>query len=85
MRPWEHLVRDVQALRLIDVEPVRRLALEIAATEELEQRELTERTGALAEEWPDEEAIGAISDDLLLPDGVTDRLDALKRRSRPGD
>jgi hypothetical protein len=80
MRPWEHLVRDVQSRRLIDVAAVRRLALEMAATEELEQRELTERTEVLAEEWPEEEVIGAISDDLLLPDGVRERLDELRRK-----
>jgi hypothetical protein len=78
-------VRDVQAARLIDAAPVRRLALEMAATEELEQRELTERTEVLVVEWPEEEDIGAISDDLLLPDGVTDRLDVLRRRSRRGE
>jgi hypothetical protein len=85
MRPWEHLVRDVQAARLFEVEATRRLALEIAATEELEQQELTERTEVLAEAWSEEEEIGAISDDLLLPDEVNDRLEVLKRRSRPGD
>jgi hypothetical protein len=39
----------------------------------------------LAEAWSEEEEIGAISDDLLLPDEVNDRLEVLKRRSRPGD
>ena len=59
---------------------MRRLALEMAVTEELEQQQLTERSVTLAEEWRDEEEIGAISDDLLLPDDVRKRLDELRRK-----
>jgi hypothetical protein len=60
--------------------PQDRLALEMAVTEEVEQRALTERSETLAEEWRDEEEIGAIADDLLLPDGVRTRLDELRRK-----
>jgi hypothetical protein len=30
--------------------------------------------------WRDEEEIGAIADDLLLPDGVRKRLDELRKK-----
>ena len=84
-RPWEIISLGMSTVWLASAHSEDRLALEMAVTEEVEQRQLTERTETLAEEWHDEEEIGAISDDLLLPDGVKDRLDALRQRSRPGD
>jgi len=80
LRPWEIISLGMSNLWLASARPEDRLALEIAVTEEIEQRQLTERTEALTEEWRDEEEIGAISDDLLLPDGVRERLDELRRK-----
>jgi hypothetical protein len=77
-RPWEHLVGRDPVLWVLGASPDERLALEMAVTEEVEQRELQARTESLAEEWRDEEEIGAISDDLLLPESVTERLRELK-------
>ena len=80
-RTWQQVVGGAPSLRLARADPEHRLALEMAVTEELEQRELGERTEQLAEEWKDEEEIGAISDDLLLPDGVRRRFAKLRKTS----
>jgi len=79
-RPWEVVALGIPPVWLTNVPPVDRLALEMAVTEEVEQRQLAERTEALSEEWPEEEEVGAISDDLLLPDGVRERLEALRKK-----
>lgn len=79
LRPWE-IVSLGMSVWLASAHPEDRLALEMAVTEELEQRQLTERSEALAEEWRDEEEIGAIADDLLLPDGVRKRFDELRKK-----
>jgi hypothetical protein len=70
----------LSAVWLTSARPEDRLALEMAVTEEVEQRELSARAERLVEEWQDEEEIGAISDDLLLPDDVRERLDQLRRK-----
>ena len=79
LRPWE-IISLGMPVWLASAPPEDRLALEMAVTEELEQRQLTERSEALADEWRDEEEIGAIADDLLLPDGVRKRLDELRKK-----
>ena len=79
LRPWE-IISLGMPVWLASAPPEDRLALEMAVTEELEQRQLADRSAILAEEWHDEEEIGAISDDLLLPDGVRKRLDELRRK-----
>jgi hypothetical protein len=83
-RPWEQLVCDEPSHWLLDADPEFRLALEMTVTEEVEQRELDARGDALADVWRDEEEVGAISDDLLLPGDVRKRLDALKARGDGG-
>ncbi|HEX7978516.1 MAG TPA: hypothetical protein VF461_07940, partial [Gemmatimonadaceae bacterium] len=79
-RTWEVLARDMPSVWFANAHPQLRLALEMAVTEEIERRQLAERTETLVEEWQDEEEIGAISDDLLLPDGVHERLDELRKK-----
>lgn len=78
-RPWELLLGDAPTVYLTAALPERRVALEMAVTEEVEQRELQARTAQLSEEWVEEEEIGAISDDLLLADDVRERLDQMKK------
>jgi hypothetical protein len=85
LRPWEHLVFSGSVDWLVSSIPERRLALEMAVTEEIEQRELQARAESLAEEWREEEEIGAISDDLLLPEAITERLRVLKEHPRMSD
>jgi hypothetical protein len=80
--PWEHLVYDVPADWIASSIPEYRLALEMAVTEEVEQVELRARAEALTEEWREEEEVGAISDDLLLPESITERLRAMREGRR---
>jgi hypothetical protein len=80
-RAWEHLAYDVPVHAVSTALPEYRLALEIAVTEEMEQAALESRAEALTEEWRDEEEVGAISDDLLLPDSVVERLRLLRKKS----
>jgi hypothetical protein len=79
-RAWEVISLGMPTAWLTRARPEDRLALEMAVTEEVEQRQIAERTEVLAEEWQEEEEIGAISDDLLLPDGVRERLDEMKKK-----
>ena len=49
-----------------------KLALEMALHEEQERRALEGELWLLERAWKDAEEIAAISDDLLLPEGVED-------------
>jgi hypothetical protein len=60
------------AKRLDEIEPQRRLALEMAAHEEAERRALEGELHVLEAAWRDAEEIAAISDDMFLPQSVTD-------------
>lgn len=68
-RPWGHHMgwpfRERTALRAAD--PVLRLAVEIAANEEVERRALEGELQLLEREWREAEELAAISDDLLIP------------------
>lgn len=70
---------DTGALRFLP-QPVR-LALEMSAHEEQEQRALQGELVELARAWRDAEEIAAIADNLLLPDSIHARLAALRNRS----
>jgi hypothetical protein len=78
-RPWELLLGDARTLVIAAARPERRIALEMAVTEEVERRALHTRARQLGEEWVDEETIGGISDDLLVADDVRKRLDQMRR------
>ncbi|HEX5581092.1 MAG TPA: hypothetical protein VFX39_05900, partial [Gemmatimonadaceae bacterium] len=80
LRPWEWLGARVAGMSLRFAAPERRLALEMAVTEERERLEMRTRAEALAEEWHEEEEVGRIADDLLLPDAVAGRLRTLRTR-----
>ena len=62
-----------------------RLALEMAAHEESERRALDGELALLEEAWRDAEEVAAIADDMFLPEGTADRLEALRGRARNGE
>ena len=78
-RPWERLAESCSFHPLTTVPPVRRLALEMAIMEEVEQRELARYAKTVGEAWNDEEEIAAIADDLLVPPTVSERLARLQK------
>ena len=78
-RPWERLAESCLYHPLTNVPPVRRLALEMAIMEEVEQRELARYAKTVGEVWNDEEEIAAIADDLLLAPQVSERLAMLQK------
>jgi hypothetical protein len=57
-----------------------RLALEMAAHEEVERRAFEGELALLEESWREAEEIAAIADDLLVPSETLERLELLKRR-----
>ena len=65
---------------LYALSPVDRLALEMAAHEEQERRALEGELAELERAWREAEEIAEIADDLLLPAGIRQRLDALTSR-----
>lgn len=81
---WERLARYTEGLHLAYTTPERRLALEMAVTEELERLAMREDAEALGDEWRDEEEVGRIADDLLLPEAVSERLRALRGERENG-
>jgi hypothetical protein len=72
----EFFARSMQRIkgaeRLDELEPQRRLALEMAAHEESERRALEGELHVLEAAWKDAEEIAAIADDMFLPQSVTD-------------
>jgi hypothetical protein len=62
-----------------------RLALEMAAHEETERRALDGELALLEEAWRDAEEVAAIADDMFLPEGTADRLEALRSRAPNGE
>ncbi len=81
-RPWERLARQTAGRPLLELAPDVRLALEMAVTEEMEQRTLAGDAVESGKQWADEEEIGAIADDLLVPDEVRARLGELTERKK---
>jgi hypothetical protein len=62
------------------LEPVHRLALEMALHEQSEQHALDEELASLERDWREAEEIAAIADNLLTPKAVDDALAAAKRK-----
>ena len=79
LRPWERLA--VRHLRqpLLAQDAEQRLALEMAVTEEVEGLQLSRRATVALSEWPEQEEIAAIADDLLIPESIRERLAESKR------
>ena len=87
LREWsaQQTQGDTGALDHLPV-PVR-LAMEMAAHEDVERQALEGELSLLEEAWKDAEEIAAIADDLLLPSDVRSRLARLLsgRRSPPAE
>ncbi|HEX5436570.1 MAG TPA: hypothetical protein VFW98_05405 [Gemmatimonadaceae bacterium] len=64
-----------------DFPAVVRLALEMSLHEEVERRALQGELAELEQAWREAEEIAAISDDLLVPTWVTDRLVGFRREA----
>ena len=59
------------------------LGVEMAVNEENERRSLEDELSVLEAAWKEAEEIAAISDHLLLPRGVEDKLDSLRKNLHP--
>ena len=66
---------------LFGLDPVNRLALEMALHEDAERAALEGELGELERAWREAEEIAGIADDLLVPEGITGALDKLRRKS----
>lgn len=69
-RPWEIIARSSPTRVLEAMTPERRLALEMAVTEDLERLAMRALAADAVDDWRAADEIGQIADDLLLPEGV---------------
>jgi hypothetical protein len=69
------VMQDLPDHGLFGLSPVQRLAFEMALHEEGERRAMEGELEELERAWREAEEIAAISDDLLLPAGVQQKLD----------
>ena len=72
-------MQDLPDHGLFALSPVQRLAFEMALHEEAERRAMEGELGELERAWREAEEIAAISDDLLLPAGVEQKLDRFRQ------
>lgn len=78
-RNYDWLREPVDHGALPRLDPVQRLALEMAVHEETERRALEGELAALEAAWREAEEIAGIADRLALPEGVEERLEQIKR------
>jgi hypothetical protein len=64
--------------RISTAHPVIQLALEMVVNEETERRALGGELSLLEREWREAEELAVIADDLLLPEGIRERIRRLK-------
>ena len=82
---WQGGFRGAQwSTGLFGLDPVQRLALEMALHEDAERAALEGELGELERAWQEAEEIAGISDNLLLPDSLTGALDKLRRKPERG-
>ncbi len=81
--PWEWIAKHGPHGLIYAMPLKHRLALEMAVTEHLEQNTMAAQAVALEDPWRDAETIGAIADNLLVPQFITDWL-ARRRMRRLG-
>lgn len=68
---WRRLAREARGgLVLKDLRLPEQLALEMAIREELERQDMEREAAAARPEWTAADAVGRISDDLLLPERI---------------
>jgi hypothetical protein len=74
--PWQRLamVHWPHDDRIASMEPIARLAFEMAVTEELERRALAGEAAGLEGQWREAEEVASIADSLFLPTFVTEWL-----------
>ena len=77
------LMRDMPDYGLFGLTPVQRLAFEMALHEEAERRAMEGELAELERAWRNAEEIAAISDDLLLPAGVEQKLERIQTSLEP--
>jgi hypothetical protein len=77
------LMHDMPDYGLFGLTPVHRLAFEMALHEEAERRAMEGELGELERAWKEAEEIAAISDDLLLPPGVEQKLERIQASLEP--
>ncbi len=65
--------------RIATAHPALQLALEMAANEETERRALEGELRLLEREWREAEELASISDDLLLPGSLVQRINHWRR------
>jgi hypothetical protein len=83
-RPWQRIATACANRPLQSVTPEHRVALEMAVTEDIEQRELSRYAKSIGAAWQDEEEIASIADGLHVPAHVEERLAQLKRARSSG-
>jgi len=82
---WRGGFRGAQwSTGLFGLDPVQRLALEMALHEDAERAALEGELGELERAWQEAEEIAGISDNLLLPESLTGALDKLRRKPERG-
>jgi hypothetical protein len=80
VRPFA-VMQDMPASGLFGLNPVQRLAFEMALHEEAERRALDGELAELEAAWREAEEIAAISDNLLIPVGVEQKMERLHETS----
>ena len=74
------LMHDMPDTGLLGLTPVQRLAFEMSLHEEAERRAMEGELGDLERAWREAEEIAGIADDLLVPAGVSSRIEQFRNR-----
>lgn len=81
-RPWEIIASSLPGISLVAADPEVRVALEMAAAEEVEQLEMSLRAGELEETVAGAREVAGIADELLLPEEVQRNFSALTKHQK---
>lgn len=73
-KPADAIRQPAEGFSLIKLEPEHRLAVEMAANEEVERCAIEGELAALEREWRDAEEVARIADDLFTPRWISERL-----------
>ncbi len=75
------IMHDMPDAGLLGLSRVQRLAFEMALHEEAERRAMEGELGDLERAWREAEEIAGIADDLLVPAGVSTRIEEFRERT----